>query len=112
MLGANRFQPVKDVPELIAQTVGAGTSPQMWLSQPGEREAEWYPIGEADRAKALPAVRDEYGRSCVFQEQRAREVLEESLDRLKHLLTARLIAQGSGLKEAAAQAEYLLGKED
>lgn len=106
----NRFRDCADVPELVGQTVGAGSSPQLWLSEPGGDEAQWYPIGKEDRAKALPAVNDSYGRSCVFQDQDAKAVAEESLAQLRNLLIGKILAQGYTAEHAVAQADYLLAE--
>lgn len=91
---SNRFDGVETINNLIAQTVGAGSSPVLWMSDPMD---PIYPsnLGGRKSSESLPATRDVFGRSCAFQDKTAIEIANESQAKLKELLIDRLTKSGA-----------------
>lgn len=83
---SNRFDGVEkeSIHNLIAQTVGAATSPVLWESAP-----------DAAFGDPEPATKDKWGRPCIFQDQKAVEIVNESMDKLREMLEDRLVASGA-----------------
>lgn len=90
----NRFDGVEkqSIASLIAQTVGAGSSPVLWMS---EREGLGiHPLTEEEKTPE-PATRDKWGRPCIFQGQEALDIVNESMEKLKEMLIAGLAKSGA-----------------
>lgn len=102
---SNRFDGVETIHSLIAQTVGAGSSPVLWKSDPMD---PIHPsnLGGYKASESLPATRDVFGRSCTFQSQLAVEIADESVAKLRELLEHRLILSGAVDPD---DAEFLVG---
>lgn len=91
---SNRFDGVEkeSIHNLIAQTVGAGSSPVLWMS---EREGLGiHPLTEEEKTPE-PATRDKWGRPCIFQDRLATEIVNESMDKLREMLEDRLVQSGA-----------------
>lgn len=82
----NRFDGVEkqSIANLIAQTVGAGSSPVLWMSEGNEVDGD-----------GMPATRDKWGRPCIFQDRLAIEIVNESMEKLKEMLIAGLAKSGA-----------------
>ena len=94
----NRFRDCADVPELVGRTVGAGSSPRLWLS-----------IGNEVDGDGEPATHDKYGRPCVFDSESASEIVDESMRQLHNLVLGKVMARGGfTITEAIAFTNYIL----
>lgn len=94
---SNRFDGVEkeSIHNLIAQTVGAGSSPVLWMSEGNEVDGD-----------GLYATQDKYGRPCIFQDRLANQIVSESMEKLKEMLIDRLAKSGA---LDADDCEFLVG---
>ena len=70
---SNRFDGVETIDNLIGQMVGAASSPVLWKSEIGK-----------------PAVRDDQGNSCIFDDGLAKDIWADATQKLKDMLVKRL----------------------